>query len=362
MKITIQSILFSCIIATFLIVLFAILIKNKKLYRFYHIDLLNTLFYVIVLRLVFPIETNLISIPIQEDLKNKISIHIPDTNNYLMINLYVLGILLFTINFIIKIYKSNKAYCTILNNQHSKTSYKNKYSIIFSPIIATPMVIGWHKEIFIPALDYSENELHYIMLHESKHIDFKDFWIKFLLSCLSILYWWFIPIHLFKHLVNIFLELRIDYNMSKNLNENTRFDYLETLISVSKKNNNIKYETHELSCTLTSNIEYRINYYLYSSKHKTNTFLLIFIILFSFLNSIITYNIYSPSTIIETTQIHHNFSNLDKNDKILQLPGGGWLYGEAEISSGGIFRKIKLYNSEKDTRAITVYEYLQKNK
>lgn len=317
------------------------------------------LFYTILIRLLCPVEIGIFSIEMKSELVNNVQ-----QDNYLyeiILFIWIIGMIVKMIIHFHKINLMNKMYNSLIHSSLSVKEKFNDYIVVKSPLITSAMVIGLHKEIFLPTFPYSEEEKQYILLHESKHIELKDMWLKCIILFLSIVYWWFPPIYYFKKISNIFFEIRVDKKVLENKKHEDGLSYMETLLSVAKKQNQLAQEEIYLMNTFTSNLIYRANYFFHGKKKRTNivvlllTFFVPFSICFSNMKTI-------DKTPDKNTITHkYDFNGLKDTDKIVQLPGGGWLYGEADVYSGPWYnRKKTTYSSFTDKNAITISEYKEK--
>lgn len=92
-----------------------------------------------------------------------------------------------------------------------------------------------NPSILIPDIDYTENEQKYILLHEIQHIKNYDLLSKIIVEFLVCIYWWFPPMYILKKQLDFLIEVRVDNQVTKNLCESEKLDYIDALISVKKK-------------------------------------------------------------------------------------------------------------------------------
>ena len=100
------------------------------------------------------------------------------------------------------------------------------------------IVVGLiHKTILIPDDDYSVDELKMIFRHECMHIKGKDLWIKLLIQIYCCVFWWNPVAYLLKKDLDLTLEMKCDFNTTKDFSDGEKLLYIDTLKnrSVSKK-------------------------------------------------------------------------------------------------------------------------------
>lgn len=178
-----------------------------------------------------------------------------------------------------------------------KESYEKKYPILktanvlglyFFNGIDQPMTIYPFKSIIcLPNFKYTNEELEYIFIHEIQHIKNKDVLIKIFVEILVIIYWWLPIIYVFKNQVETLIELRVDHQVSKKVDDN--YKYVQSLISVAKKilqtNNSTKPRPSSQFTLREENLlEKRIYFYLDDKTKNKKTLATALIITFIFLS------------------------------------------------------------------------------
>ncbi|MDO4465744.1 MAG: M56 family metallopeptidase, partial [Bacillota bacterium] len=156
-------------------------------------------------------------------------------------------------------------------------------------------------------------DLSNILLHESWHIKNHDIWIKQFINILVILYWWFIPIYRLQQNIDLFLEMRVDNQVTQNFSEQDTLNYMKTLVSIQEKLTQEEKQAIYFSINDNSKIlSYRINYIMNGMfKKNTNTFLLIILIFIPFLSNLIIleshFDIPKEEGIYEQTDINKGY-------------------------------------------------------
>lgn len=111
-------------------------------------------------------------------------------------------------------------------------------SVFIVDNIDTPFGFGmFRKKILLPRIDYSEEELLYILLHEYIHFANRDIFVKLLVSLFCMIFWWDPVAHLLKQDLEQTLEIKCDLSVAKCLNMEERACYLRTIISTLKHSN-----------------------------------------------------------------------------------------------------------------------------
>lgn len=100
---------------------------------------------------------------------------------------------------------------------HAKKASCYRVAVLKS--LATPAVFGiLHPVILIPDNRYTEEELHYIFIHELLHIKYKDFILKIFSDLIAAIHWWNPVISvLFPSLLRQVQELHIDHIITRHL-------------------------------------------------------------------------------------------------------------------------------------------------
>lgn len=111
--------------------------------------------------------------------------------------------------------------------------------------ISSPLSLGiFIKYIFLPDVEYSEEELYYILLHEYTHLANGDLLIKLLSMLYCYLFWWNPVTYLLVKDLEQTLELKCDLSMAERLSLLEKKTYLLTLI---KELNRSREQTCKLS-------------------------------------------------------------------------------------------------------------------
>lgn len=134
--------------------------------------------------------------------------------------------------------------------------------IVTADNLASPAVFGiLHPVILLPDISYTEEELHYVFLHELLHVKHKDFITKFVCDIVAAMHWWNPAVAiLFPLLLRQVQELYVDYSISKTLTKEEKYPYLDCLkkslvhtVNLQQKNQHTLYSL----CDFSSEIKFK---------------------------------------------------------------------------------------------------------
>ena len=102
--------------------------------------------------------------------------------------------------------------------------------------LKVPMLYGiFHPRVLIPAgMELQEDELRYLLSHETAHHFHHDIIIKLGVNLLTIIYWWNPACHVLKGQLDAVLEMRIDDYVTDDTFESKR-GYLRCLVHVAEE-------------------------------------------------------------------------------------------------------------------------------
>jgi beta-lactamase regulating signal transducer with metallopeptidase domain len=122
-----------------------------------------------------------------------------------------------------------------------------------NPLAASPMLVGIFKAlIIIPDISFTEKQLKNILLHEVVHLKRFDVVIKWLTLIAVSLHWFNPMVYFVKREINHACELSCDEAVIKNLNNEEKQDYGDTLIAVVSEK---KYPPGVLQATMSEEKE-----------------------------------------------------------------------------------------------------------
>lgn len=109
--------------------------------------------------------------------------------------------------------------------------------IMKTSAVQIPCCVGvFHKRILIPAKEYSDEELYYIILHEYTHLKNNDVLTKLLINSICAVYWWNPLVYLLRKDMQQSLEIRCDGLVSKKMDSISRSNYLAVMLAEFKDN------------------------------------------------------------------------------------------------------------------------------
>ncbi len=131
---------------------------------------------------------------------------------------------------------AEEPYHSLLEEICRKSGKKNRFHVINLSSIPSPMITGIRKPyILIPEnFDMKEQDLYYILSHETAHFFHHDLLLKFFSELLGILYWWNPFMMLLKRQIATMLELRIDLEITDSPDLQNRVNYLDCLLNAAK--------------------------------------------------------------------------------------------------------------------------------
>ena len=289
MNLSVSSVFITLVITLLMIFLFYLILFNKKLIFLLRSDLLIILSFIIIIRLLFPVEWSFtITLPfswVMNPLQSFLDYQI--LNNFSILSLllvvWIIGCVIQIFRFVVQLKKINNVFGVL-----DKTAIKKKvsdyldvdhqfdYPVWFANGIPFPMILGFKKIIF-----------KHVILHEIEHLRHHDNLIKLFLNILLIIYWWFPPVHWLCNKIQLVLEMRVDKKVTNGLSDLKVAEYADTLLIVQKalsSRKNMTFNQLGVSSTFyindgSSTLYYRIMYLLNRNYKKSTNALLILIIL-----------------------------------------------------------------------------------
>lgn len=300
MNISVSSVFITLVITLLMIFLFYLVLFNKKLIFLLRSDLLIVLSFIIIIRLLFPVEWPFtITLPfswIMNPLQSFLDYRILGNFSvlYLLLTVWIVGGGIQVLRLMIQVKKINNVFGVL-----DKAAIKKKvsdyididgcfdYPVWLADCIPFPMVLGFKKIILVPNIDLEKKEFEHVILHEIEHLKHHDNTIKLFINILLVIYWWFPPVHWLCDKIQLVLEMRVDKRVTNGLSDLGVTDYAETLLKVQKalsSKKDITFNQLGVSSTFyindgSSTLYYRIMYLLNRNYKKSTNALLILIIL-----------------------------------------------------------------------------------
>ncbi len=326
-QITQSSILNSLFVVSILVFFLGWVLRKEKNYKYFRTDFIGIVVVLIVARLFLPIEcfyTWSIRSKAYGDLHYYV-LTAPFFNTGLevkqvLVLIWIVGSLIQLVRYGIELYQMRFMEKFLLfSDQPGIKSTMTTYRIVESEYVKQPQVTGFTQTIYLPKVDFTEQELKYIVLHESRHLKNRDLiWLQ-LVNLLRIIYWWFPLVHVFQKQFQFLLEIRVDYQVSSMLEESEYLDYAKAMIEVNKKieEKKPKYtKSLGFSNFEKSELSHRITFYLEGEKKKkTSKFLLTLLLVFGIGSSVFILEPYYPERAFGENNVGANDSYLlEKKD------------------------------------------------
>lgn len=120
-----------------------------------------------------------------------------------------------------------------------ETKMKSRINIVQNERISSAFIVGTLKgNIYIPKIDFSKEELEYILLHEINHFLERDSLKKILIQSLKHVFWWNPFAHLFANNFNHILEIQCDLKTTADFTDDEKIRYLESITKIIKNPTN----------------------------------------------------------------------------------------------------------------------------
>lgn len=152
-----------------------------------------------------------------------------------------------------------------------KKSLKINKTIIIKECsrIKSPMITGISKPVItIPKMDYNENKLEMIFIHELIHYKRKDLIVKIIALIVNVINW-FNPIaYIIRNSINVICELSLDEQLVQNLDKSKRKYYGETILELIEYSQNRSLVIGTSVCKSRKELEIRLKKIIYFKKSR----------------------------------------------------------------------------------------------
>ena len=109
-----------------------------------------------------------------------------------------------------------------------------KLKIYRTAKINVPILTGIAKPaIYLPDIDFPEEELKGILLHEYTHYKNKDLLLMAIVDAMCILFWWNPLVYLLRKNVSLVQELATDFAVTTHMSHNEMAHYLRSMVRIS---------------------------------------------------------------------------------------------------------------------------------
>lgn len=124
----------------------------------------------------------------------------------------------------------------IMEEIQEERRLKIAFRIVSTEHVKTPFVFGIIRpRIVIPVMDFSEEELYFILKHEMLHFYRGDLLVKLFSEILRAVYWWNPIVIVLEKLIDNMQEINVDFRIMKDLPDEKKLDYSECLVEVAKR-------------------------------------------------------------------------------------------------------------------------------
>lgn len=135
----------------------------------------------------------------------------------------------------------------------------------------TPFIFGFRKPILVLPNHLSEEMYQFILLHELEHVKYGHVFVKTFVEIVVILFWWNPIVWIARKEIIRALEVHSDSNVMKSLDINTQMNYLNSIITLTRKYSSNPATSSALTFTLNENfVVYRIKTALSFTNETTN--------------------------------------------------------------------------------------------
>lgn len=163
------------------------------------------------------------------------------------------AVLLFTVKavsyiaFLIKVRKTSRPIsCPELKEFTSRRVRVRKSAKAHSPLLFGVIF----PTLLLPDTDISSTELHYVLAHETTHLKRNDILFKWLVLAVKCIHWFNPAIYFIANRINVDCEISCDSAVVKGLNDTSKKEYAETVLSLITKNS---CKTYPLTTGMTGN-------------------------------------------------------------------------------------------------------------
>ncbi|MBE7067629.1 MAG: M56 family metallopeptidase [Ruminococcaceae bacterium] len=128
--------------------------------------------------------------------------------------------------------------------------------IICSPHFEAPLCSGIMKLILLPEMDYSDEDLYYILKHEYTHLKNGDLYLKMLVEVFVAIFWWNPFVYLLRYNLSDVLEIKCDLSVVGKENREIKASYLQTILNMVKASLNNDKKDKKLRLTTAEFVNY----------------------------------------------------------------------------------------------------------
>lgn len=135
-----------------------------------------------------------------------------------------------------KMLNHKEPYTSMLRRVCEERGRANPFTILEMPGLRTPALFGFFSPCILMPEGFvlSEEELYFVLKHETAHHFRHDLWCKEFIRLLTILYWWNPFCHLLNHQTDVILEMRIDHDVT-HTSTSQIMEYADCLLNISER-------------------------------------------------------------------------------------------------------------------------------
>lgn len=135
-----------------------------------------------------------------------------------------------------KMLNHKEPYASLLRRVCEERGKANPFTILEMPGLRTPALFGFFSPCILMPEGFvlSEEELYYVLKHETAHHFRHDLWCKEFIRILTILYWWNPFCHLLNHQADVILEMRIDHDVTHTSTSQIK-EYTDCLLNIAER-------------------------------------------------------------------------------------------------------------------------------
>lgn len=252
----------------------------------------------------------------------------------------------------------NAIYADILSKIWVNAKHPHHVRVIKVRNIPSPMLYGlFSPYILLPEqIDFSEQELYYILSHEISHYLHGDLLLKYALRFITILYWWNPACHILNHQAELLVEMHVDEKLTDS-GPDAASEYLECLLHIAECGTKAATSPASLyigfgtktSSDLTKRFEM-----LLKKKSKPNRFIQSGLVVFTLLFCVLSYMFIFEGNPPLPEYLDCYFIPSEENTYFIQTGDGTYeiyikgSYSETVDSLRGYSKDIPIYKSKEE--------------
>jgi beta-lactamase regulating signal transducer with metallopeptidase domain len=154
----------------------------------------------------------------------------------------------------------NKEISMILSEFCIQKKIMDNLKVIQLDMNIGPFVTGFKNPTIVLPNNFSSNEIRFVLLHELEHLKYHHMFIKLCTEIVAAVYWWNPIVWFLRKKIICALEIQADAGVMGKLRDNVGFEYLDTLVKISKMGNSKHDINPALSFAWSGNtIGYRVH-------------------------------------------------------------------------------------------------------